>query len=168
MRRTALLLALLVASPLLAQEPVLEEGLRVRVTAPALSEGPLVGTYGGIRDDGSLLLGENRWAIPSSALEKVEVYAGTGANFWKGAAIGAISGGLLGAFIGLTWPGPSDFGHVAAGFLVGVPVGGLVGGGVGAVVHTEKWEPVELPAKPMVAVHPTGRFSGGVSIPRRR
>lgn len=168
MRRVAILLALPLATPLLAQEPVLEEGVKVRVTAPAIGEGPLVGTYWGIQDDGSLLLGENRWAIPPTYLTKVEVYVERSSNFWRGAAIGSISGGVVGALVGLMWPGPSDFGHVAVGFLVGVPLGGLVGGGVGALVSTDKWEPVELPAKPSVAFHPTGRFSVGFSIPLRR
>jgi hypothetical protein len=168
MRRAAILLALLLATPMLGQEPVLEEGVRVRVTAPALSEEPLVGTYWGIQDDGSLLLGENRWAIPSTYLTEVEVYVGTEGNFWRGAAIGAISGAVVGTLVGLTWPGPSDFGHVAAGFLVGVPLGGLVGGGVGALVSTDRWRHIDRPAQPLVAVHPTGRFSVGVSIPLRR
>jgi hypothetical protein len=51
-------------------------------------------------------------------------------------------------------------------------LGGLAGCGIGAFVGTgfrsPSWEPVELPAKPMVAVQPTGRFSVGVSIPLRR
>jgi hypothetical protein len=47
-------------------------------------------------------------------------------------------------------------------------VGGVIGVAIGSSIKTDIWDPVELPAKPMVAVHPTGRFSVGVSIPVRR
>jgi hypothetical protein len=56
--------------------------------------------------------------------------------------------------------GPTE--EVLAGLL------GLgVGAGIGSLIKTEKWATVEPPAKPAVAVRPTGRFTLGVSVPLR-
>ena len=163
---------LLVASPLVGQE--LEVGDRVRVTAPTVSEEPVVGTYWGIRDDMSLVLTtgdvDEPVAVPLNAVEQMEAVTGTRGHFWAGALLGALGFGA--AFFAIAAASDSelvheDYGAAAAGgmgLLVGAPIGGLVG----ALVRSDVWEPVELPAKPMVAVHPTGRFSLGVSIPMRR
>jgi hypothetical protein len=182
---------LLVASPGLAQEqePVLEVGDRVRVTAPDVSRFPLVGIYAGLQYQNEaveLLIDETRSKVPLAQIEKIELSTGKGSRAWLGAGVGffvfGIGGGLAAEAL-CTWgPGPtaplvgenhestrSCSTAEAAG--VGV-LTGLVGAGLGALVgsafKSDKWEPLELPARPIVAVHSTGRFHVGISIPLRR
>ncbi len=71
---------------------------------------------------------------------------------------------LIDGQTGSEWAGLA----VVAGAVVGGAAGLVLGTVVSALAVTEEWHPVNPPAKPMVAVHPTGRFSVGVSIPLRQ
>jgi hypothetical protein len=170
---------LLVASPLVgqAQEPVLEAGARVRVTAPEVAEEPLVGTYWGIKN-GQLIgitrdKSEDPLDIRVSEVEGLEISTGKRGQGWKGAKIGFGVAALATAIpVGISCASDSEDGWCVAALVVYTPLAGLVGGvigvAIGSSIRTDIWEPVELPAKPRVAVHPTGRFSGAVLVPRRR
>jgi hypothetical protein len=189
-RYVTTVLALLLASPLLGQEqtPVLEVGDKVRVTAPTVSEEPAVGIYQGFREDGELVLtaegSGTEWAVAPSDVTKLEVYEGRKGRFWKGAGVGFVAAGTLATILCANdRSGPGDdwinldpctyyttFGEaVAVGAFVGLFIGFPVGGVVGALIRYDQWEPIDPPqVQPLVAIHPTGRFNLGVSIPLRR
>jgi hypothetical protein len=125
-------------------------------------------------------------AVLSFALSDIETLemshgtsgkAGLGAliGFGVGAAVGVVAvamddppppcspvpGCTGGLSCGLCMGDIISIGPVEAGALLGV-----VGAGIGAALRTEKWEPVELrDAKPLVALHPTGRFRVGFTLP---
>ena len=107
----------------------------------------------------------------------------------QGAVTGGLAGGLAGGLVGALGASTTATGCVvmasmvqadpdpcvddASQFVViGVVIGAAVGGGVGALIGSkprEGWVPVELPStKPLVAVHPTGRFAVGLTFPVRR
>ena len=124
---------------------------------------------------------EVSWAL--SEVEVLEVNRGSPGGLAAGLLTGALVGGMtLGVVGALTYEpcegdflfsgcgGPSSREANTAGLAaLGMVLGGLVGGAIGAS-RGDKWEPVDLPpARPLVAVHPiTGRFTVGFSIPLRR
>jgi len=183
--------AILVASPLVAQEETttLEVGDRVRVVD---STRVVVGTVSWLDSESVRVEGESAedsaefsWAL--SEVETLEISQGESGRAGVGALIGFGAGFALGVAVGSDDPPPCppppdycdnpfcgscdsavSFSPVEAGAVLG-----LVGAGIGAVIgvfaKTEKWEPVELSAaKPIVAIHPSGRFDMGFTIPVRR
>ncbi len=171
---------LLVASSLVAQEPVLEPGAKVRVTAPEVADEPLEGTYWGVRDDGSLAMTaestEEPISVPLVAISGIELGVKKRRTV-RGLVVLGLCGGLLGAaraaaprtfsMFGQTCEDTGSCPDYATSIAVGIIGLGAVGAAVGSIPRTE-WEPVELPAKPLVAVQPTGRVSVGLTIPVRR
>jgi hypothetical protein len=182
MRLIVLGLILLLASPVVSQERVLEVGDRVRVKMENLDE-TLFGEYEGVEDRYLLVRQDGEptaTRLPSWAVEDVKVQTGTKSNTVRGAVIGGVALGLgMGIYGALLGRGVSSFSAevsedegTVVGTAMGALVGGLAGAGVGALIgsaiRSDVWEPVELPAKPLVAVLHTGRFSFGVSIPVER
>lgn len=121
--------------------------------------------------------------IPLSGVAKLEVHRGRKGHFWQGAGIGFVSVTTVATILcataennpstGTASPATctTDWSFVEAlglGTFVGLFIGFPVGGGLGALIRYDKWEPLELPAKPMVAVHPTGGIIVGLTIPVRR
>jgi hypothetical protein len=163
---------LLMASPLLGQEP----GARVRVTAPAVSQEPFVGTYWGVRDDGTLAFTteetEEIVGVSRDELELLEIHLGRHRHTIAGMTVGWLAGTAAGIALGATEASQSDSEWaglaVVAGAVVGGAAGLVLGTVVGALAVTDEWQPVSPPAKPMVAVQPSGRFSVGLTIPVRR
>lgn len=178
---TAAVLLLTSAVAAQEQERVWGAGDKVRVTAPSVSERPLIGTYRGVRDDDNLMLAVEATgdplAIPATEVEKLEISLGRKSAAQKGAWIGGGLGFLVGAVFGAGLCS-ADFGGgqgdceplwaaLGGGAVVGIPLA-AIGLGIGSLFKSERWEPVALPAKPTVGVHPSGRFNVGVSIPLRR
>lgn len=84
--------------------------------------------------DGRVLL-----QLPTSRLSSLEVSEGRDrfGGAWKGAGVGLIAGGLLGAAT-LGRDGQADLGELA-GFFAGGVLGGGFGAVIGAIVAPERW-----------------------------
>jgi len=123
------------------------EGSRVRVTAPAVSPERLVGRVAALTAD-SLLLTRGagaRLQIDSRQVQAISVSAGRNRFVWalKGAGIGFLVGGILGAQAG----GHGDHTGLGAlaGFVAGVVTGTPLGAGIGAAAAPERWTSVRIP-----------------------
>jgi hypothetical protein len=156
---TLVVVAALPGNRVLAQPvPTLETGARVRVVAVAASSKPVIGTI--VRVDERMM--ELRLAdrkdltfVPRAAIKKLEVSRGRRSR-GRGALIGALIGGALGAIAVLATPGqscePSSnpwscIGGISKGEGA-LALGGL-GAGLGALVGlvippAEKWTPVPM------------------------
>jgi hypothetical protein len=162
---------LLLAWPLVAQEPDL--GDRVRVQTVDV-EGWWYGAYQGVTN-GKILVrpeGDDVFEFPLQKVVRLEVYEGRRGHALAGMGLGLAGGALLGAGLCSALCEEGFFEKeesIAMAAVAGALTGTLVGGVLGAAVwRTDKWEPVELPAQPMVSVSPSGRFGVRVSIPLRR
>jgi len=174
--RTALGVALaawLAGSPLLGAAGIVAPGERVRFRTPGLGGGPQQGTVVG--EDGSALTikleaGGDPVRLPFDALERLEVARGRKSHFWTGAAIGFVPGALLGAAGGWTL-GCDDQGAdcaaygdaFAAGAILGA-ASALVGGLVGLLFKSDRWERVSTHRVQAVLVARPGRLAVGVSF----
>ncbi len=184
------LVALAHTVPLSAQQPPqLKPGQRVRVTTTAAGATSEVGTLVSVSRDTIVLAGLRhtkrlgldwavdtvRTAVPVAAVTGLEVSVGRGNRAGTGFLIGAVAGALIG---GAALPAAASaigggttatgLGEVAGGILLG----GLVGGGVGALVgltsERERWEPVPLEQLHQLRVGlmrgPGGRLRLGASV----
>ncbi len=148
-----------------AQTAVLEQGQRVRVayrcklvhnqvTECRDSRSPRRSTgYAQSVDDDTLRIraesSDAELAIPRSSIAQVWMVEGKKGNFWPGFGLGLIAGGVIGGVIGSTqefciiWSG---CGQSAAGIgvLIGAPAGALLGGVVGLLIRSDRWEEVPL------------------------
>lgn len=122
-------------------------GSRVRVAAPAIVPGPMVGTVAALTAD-SLLLTRGagaRLQIDTRQVQALSVSAGRDRWGWalRGAGVGLLVGGVAGARLAAD----GDQSGLAAfiGFLAGMVVGTPLGAGVGAAAAPERWVPVRLP-----------------------
>ncbi len=188
-----IVLAMLLASPLLAQEqtPFVEPGTRVRLHLVNIDR-PVTGVFRGFNEDGLIRIDPVDQADPKflsvPSVEKIEV-RGPKRHTVRGLVIGSVLGGAVGAVAGLAVAGGTKVlpcavaGTVATAYdnpppdcpdgntevLIGAMVGAAVGGAIGGLIGSkpgEGWIPGELPpVKPLVAVHPTGRLGVGFAIP---
>jgi hypothetical protein len=130
----------------------------------------------------SLDIGGTSRTFPRSSLTKVEVSTGI-RSYWKtGAAVGAVVG-AVGTFVvldrgGSTNPCDSDANQDAMGMgaCVGIAAlgglgGALIGGFVGSLAHSERWETVPLDEVRLGLLAPSGGRSLGLTValtlPRR-
>lgn len=85
-------------------------------------------------------------AIPTAFVDKVWVVDGKKGNFWAGAGIGLVAGAAVGGVIGSTQEfcilGCSPATEI--GFILGAPAGFLVGGLVGALIQSDRWQAVGI------------------------
>jgi hypothetical protein len=126
-------------------------GDRLRVTAPAFSVAPTVGTLANLASD-TLRLNSGRQvvALPRGLVTELEVSRGhayghsAGLGFLIGAGTGGVIGALAGASCSGEWlcPGPAA-GAAAFGVLFGA-----VGALIGLVAAPERWETVPLERRP--------------------
>ena len=140
--------------------------LRARVTTGGATGGPFVGQFLGARDD-TLTIASGRQAldIPWEEISQVEIRYGWSRSTGRGALIGLLAGGAVGAAMGAASEDQSTgFLDLSKGAQIaaGAVTFGLLGAGIGAIaghsiVH-EKWEAVPLDR---VGVGP----AGGVWIP---
>lgn len=130
----------------------LPQGQPVRVTSELLLD-PVVGTFRGISEDSLWLVGESNQVVglPLARVQRIEVRRIdrlTGALV--GAGIGAVAFTIPFAVHGHSRGGFMDCG--SCGFtddllfaaLIGVPIGGLAGAGVGALIGKANWKAVQI------------------------
>jgi hypothetical protein len=126
-----------------------EPGARVRVHLTARRDNaPVIGAVDAWRPDTLLLLGGEPpapRAIPLREIQRLEVHAGEGPGTAQGFQSGAILGGLAGLAIA------ARAGHTETNlkYGLGVSLGALTGGAVGAIVgsarRAERWRAAPLP-----------------------
>ena len=150
------LLAHAVTADLIAQQDLLvAPGARVRVTAPTVAEGTVVGTVASAHSD-TLVLEVNEdslLAIPLTAVTSLEVSEGQSSS----AGYLAVLGGLVGIWAGALIASSnveSSGGFLAGGFerelaavggaVAGLFVGAILGAGIGSAIMTENWKDVPV------------------------
>ncbi len=140
----------------------IEVGSRVRVTAPAIYEGRLVGHVIAFIPD-TLLIEQKlftRWKVPEADIELIEVSLERKSRAGTGALIGA--GTIAAAGVGTALVGCADsdctlFFYAALGAtLVGAGIGALIG----SQIRVDRWEEVPLD-RISVSLRPRG---GGLEV----
>lgn len=159
------------SAPLAGQaENGIEPGTRIRVEAPTVSNDRATGSLESIdatalhltlEDGGSL-------SVPRDALRSIDVSAGRRSHWVRGAGIGALAGlvlsstmAIIGASEGDAELTSLDNAMYGAFILVTTAGGAVVGGITGALIRTERWEPVS-PAGVQWGVGPT--LDGGIGF----
>lgn len=152
----AVLILALGAAPLArAEEPPLPgallEGSRVRLFAPSVVAGPLIGTVVAQGDDFVVvdMPEQLRVRVPRSAIMRAELSTARRRHGGKGFLIGAVVLGSIVAATGRIVQGcpASDSSCYASrqeAFAVGAIIGGLAGASIGTRIHSERWRPVAL------------------------
>jgi hypothetical protein len=160
------------------EQPPVEAGSRIRVTAPTVGADELVGMCVEV-DATRLRVQAEEQASPLtisltdvtrlevSQGRKSNALAGLGIGFLGGAAIGAVLGSAAGREEG----GPETLctGDKTECAVFGAAVGGVafgaIGAGIGALAKTERWEEVPLD-RLRVSIVPLrdGRFALGLSV----
>ncbi|NIN73076.1 MAG: hypothetical protein GTO46_14345 [Gemmatimonadetes bacterium] len=160
-QRMALLLTILtLAAPttlIAQQEPPVQAGDRVRVTAPTIDPDMLVGTLVSLRADTCVLKVDDLWlplALPRTSVTKLEVQRGRKSKAGLGAGVGFVTGAVIGGLLGSYW-GQESCGWMEipcikkpAATVLGALGFGLAGAGIGALVgsriRVDRWEEVPL------------------------
>ena len=184
-QRIAWLIAALVltgSADLFGQEvPPVAPGDRVRVSAPSIYRGELVGTVSALRSDSLVLKGESptgqphalldedaTLAIALSSITAMEVSRQRSA-MWATAGIGALLGAVAGAAIGaaVTEEDCTGFGEICskelsaiAGAVPGALLGFGIGAAIGSGIRSQSWETVPLD-RIRVSLTPRG---GGLEV----
>lgn len=155
-----LTVACIAVSPLDSASQGIQEGDRIRVTAPPVFPAPQTGRLV-LLDHTSLILqtggrrsaaqgGPRQYVIPRNSLSLVEVSRGSRGHGGTGALIGAGIGlaiglGVTGAGGSSLCQGSGNYGQFCAMLAVGGVLGGGLGGVlVGSAVRSEIWEPTSL------------------------
>lgn len=167
--RLAFAVSILLMVPAIAetQSTALTAGARVRVTSPSDDLNRHVTTVTEVRGDSIVVAGlAGSRTIAISNVTALDVSAGTRTQVLRDGLIGFGAGALLGGIVGAATYEGSDFfvgSSVEAGALVGTmfgAVGLVVGGVVGALHRTDRWQPARMPVR--AAIIPSR--SGGVSL----
>jgi hypothetical protein len=136
----------------------LDDGARIRVTAPSFAASPRVGHFIAVRGDTLSMWRDvslDSVAVPLAAIRGVEMSTWRGSYVKRGAAIGVAAGALAGGL--LTGSGNNSCtGYCTSygsrtrtrtlGFFVGGLAGAAAGAAVGYVTSRERWTAVALPA----------------------
>jgi hypothetical protein len=163
-------IATLSAGSLVAQEPELPAGTRVRVRASGATT-PLTGTVAW-RDVTRLAVRRSSGdtaIVPLSALTSVDVSQGRRSNVFRGARTGALIGTGAGILLGIGAMADNggfiDYGAEAIplGAIGGAFIGGTAGLLIGAMSSSEQWAPADvritiLPGSAGTAVRANMRF----------
>ncbi len=132
-----------------------QRGDRVRLQAPRISSGQLVGEVTELEGDTLMLSSEgggSTIAIPTADLERIAVSQGRKSNAILGLLVGAGVG--IASAVGLSiWVCNADddgctSGQVVGGGLALTAIGAGLGAGVGALIKTERWREASIPASP--------------------
>ncbi|MEO7998535.1 MAG: hypothetical protein ABI852_13880 [Gemmatimonadaceae bacterium] len=163
--------------PLAVSSQVIREvavGNRVRVLAPSLGSEVRDGVMHSL-SSGHLRIKQSSsgemLVIPANQLMRLDVWGpGSGTQAGKGAAIGAITGGILfgiGGYVATRCPGNCSAGEYGSGVgtLLAIPgagVGALVGALIGRSQRSVGWQRVELPLRLSITppLSRNVRFSG--------
>jgi len=146
---TSSLLAIsLVVAPLAtiaSQEPLaLRLGDRVRLQAPSVSGGAVVGTLVSLQTDSLVVQGSaTTWHFSLASITRLELNRGRKSHALSGAGIGLI----VGVVVGVVWgkqAGCDEDMCVTGGAAVGGGGGALLGAVIGSLVRTERWAVIPL------------------------
>jgi hypothetical protein len=163
--------------PLAAQETVtVREGDRVKVTYHSNGSHTVAGSFLGDDERSILVSPFTNHVVPIPRDQVVEFLVLRGKSnraLWglgRGAAIGALSGALVGLAFWDAWSlGSVDVSSAeAAGYVgaYGALYGGVFGLGVGLFMREDRWEEIRLPPVfPTFQATSTGRWRIGFSIP---
>jgi hypothetical protein len=159
------LLLLACSTESLAQQGRIPSGTRVRILAPAFADTLMVGTIGILRVDGKLALAllpeagdRTDWIlIPSSEIGRLEVSRGHPSDAREGALVGAVFGGLAGAYLVSRTECSRDTPDLFNFCGPSIVLGSLAGGGAGAMIGTmwgasritgpERWQVRPVPSR---------------------
>ncbi len=138
-----------------ADTTFVHRGDRVRLQAPRISSGQLVGAVTELEGDTLVLLSEgggSTISIPTSALEQIAVSQGMKSNAILGLIVGAGVGMASAAGLAI-WACNADDDGCTSGQVVGAglaltAIGAGLGGGIGALIKTERWREASIPASP--------------------
>lgn len=167
-----------------AQISGIEEGDRVKVKVPSMSDRDIVGTILGITESVvELSTKKELISIPVVSIEKIHVSNGEKRNTGKGFLVGAISGGfILGLTAAVTNPPPENCNQnpsfmcgafefstgeaFALGAVGGILLGGATGAIIGALTKSDRWEqvPISFSASLFPLYQTRVGFSPGVSL----
>lgn len=151
-----LLLAGWMVPPAAAQSGDLAPGTRVRlrIVNGDKHTGSLISA-----DADSIVLStdDGDVSVPRSGIDQLDVSAGRKRATWKGTGYGILIGGLFGFAVGLPEaidggtggifdPGGEIMPYTTFG---GALLGGLIGAGIGALSHTERWVPADAGLMPV-------------------
>ncbi len=143
--------ALAASVALLAQQdPPLALGDRVRVTAPDVIRGRVVGSVVALSADTCVVKPEGRAqvALPLASVTSLEVSRERKSNVGKGAGLGLLIGGAARVLTGFIAVGAvregADAGDAAPIAAMGAGAGLLIGSAIGTASSRERWEAVPL------------------------
>lgn len=153
MERTPVALAVAVALGSLLVRPAhaqdVTAGDRVRIDAPDVEAGVMVGTLRGVGAESLRVQLEGRdWAleVPRRSVRGLWISDGTGNK----AVLGALIGGLLGAAAGYLLAGEDEDPTTGDGrglsLVFGAAGGAVAGGLAGSAFKGERWRPVDISA----------------------
>ncbi len=174
MRHISLLIVVLAVTSftnLHAQDsPPVAVGTRVRVTADPLAIDKYDGTLQGWADDSVTV---DTLQVALTQLTRLDVYRGRKSNARKVALIGAASLASVGAAVALVvcsdgaCESDGDYTALAVGVLTlgGAAGGALIGGIIGALIKSDRWEEVPLDQlRVSIVPQRDGRFAFGLSV----
>jgi hypothetical protein len=150
LRLRTLLAASLAIAPLATiasqEPPAIKSGDRVRVTAPTVSAGPLVGTVLTLESDSLVVQGGiNAWRLSLATITHLDRSRGRRSHTLLGAGIGLLVGAGVGALVAGNDAGCEiDLACAAIGAGIVGGGGALIGAVAGALVRTERWAEVPL------------------------
>jgi len=142
---------------------------KVRLLIPAVSPRRIVGKVTAFDGKHLVLLGGRglSQAIRPAQIEAVEVMDGK--RRWGTAAIGFAVGAVIGGFaykLHADAKYEDDIYNAATAVVVGAPLGGLVGAGIGAAIGRPRWVSVHL--VPALQLEPGFRPRAGALVSIRR
>ncbi|HET9796941.1 MAG TPA: hypothetical protein VFP90_03085 [Gemmatimonadaceae bacterium] len=135
----------------------LDDGTRIRVTAPSFAASPRIGHFIAVRGDTLSMWRDvslDSVAVPLAAIRGVEMSTWRGSYVKRdvaiGVAVGALAGGLLtgtgnDGCTGYCSPYGSRTRTRTLGFFVGGLAGAAAGAAVGYVTSRERWAAVAMP-----------------------
>lgn len=142
-----------------ADTTFVQEGDRVRLHAPRVRSGQLVGEVAELDRDTLVLSSEGSGstiAIPTSELERIAVSQGRKSRAILGLAIGAGVGAASAVGFSIWFCNADDdgctSGQVAGGAVALTAIGAGLGAGIGALIKTERWRDASIPGRPSVGL----------------
>ena len=146
----AISFAIASSSTITSQErPAINPGTRVRVTAPSVSNKPLVGTV--VAFDADSLVVQRDTAIrrlSTTSITHLDISQSRKSHTLMGAGIGFLVGAGFATALVLTGDRGGDCADAGYCILIGSAVlgggGAVIGAGIGALVRTDRWAEVPL------------------------
>ena len=145
---TLALVTWVLASPAMAQVPSVLPGELLRIYAPSLQPGPLVGRVIEVDDTRFRLLVEDRGevAIPREAVARLQWSPGPSRRVKKGAVLGTLVGALLLGLSGAEKDEDCIDCTKSSLVAVGAISGAMWGAGIGALVKRQDWHDMATPS----------------------